>query len=359
MKTQFQRKQENLSAEAFSIETVIELPYAEYESFSKNLLQEYEFLEPHKNESYREHGLAKCLLVLGQGHEDGILVITEGYSYARYSAPLPSARGILTQTRYPSLFKQITALQPVVEKCVRDAIEFQIDGEYQIACDEVYDANNRDDGEKLKHLLFEQLISERPEIEEVHTDYQNYYFTLAQAYRTKEADSLLKQPTEKEIELMYAKHSLWLQEAGGEQADFSNCLLRELDLSHRNWENAVFENAKLVGVNLQETDLSYSVCNGARFYHCDGTGLRAESSEMKGASFYDCELSNALFLHSNLTKANFTHCSAVDVIFRSCCIEGMVLGHIEQEQIYQANCSEDEEDWLAVEQGVGQEVKIN
>ena len=179
MKTQFQSKQEKLSTEAFSIETVIELPYAEYESFSKNLLQDYEFLDLHKNESYRESGLAKCLLVLGEGHEDGILVITEDYSYARYSAPLPNARGILRQTRYPSLFKQITALQPVVEKCVRDAIEFQIDGEYEIACDEVYDANNRDEGEKLKHLLFEQLISERPEIEEVHTDYQNYYTITA------------------------------------------------------------------------------------------------------------------------------------------------------------------------------------
>ena len=359
MKTQFQSKQEKLSTEAFSIETVIELPYAEYESFSKNLLQDYEFLDLHKNESYRESGLAKCLLVLGEGHEDGILVITESYSYARYSAPLPNARGILTQTRYPSLFKQITALQPVVEKCVRDAIEFQIDGEYEIACDEVYDANNRDEGEKLKHLLFEQLISERPEIEEVHTDYQNYYFTLAQAYLTKEADSLLKQPTEKEIELMYAKHLLWLQEAGGEQADFSNCLLREMDLSHRNWENAVFENAKLVGVNLQETDLSYSACNGARFYQCDGTGLRAEESEFKDAKFYRCELSSALFLHSNLTKANFTHCSAVDVTFQSCCIEETVFGHFDEGPVYQSSCSEDEKDWLAAEQGVGQELKIN
>ena len=72
-----------------------------------------------------------------------------------------------------------------MEKCVRDAIEFQIDGEYEIACDEVYDADNRVEDEKLKHLLFEQLISERPEIEEVHTDYMNYYFTIAQAYRTR------------------------------------------------------------------------------------------------------------------------------------------------------------------------------
>lgn len=357
MKTQFQRKQENLSAEAFSIETVIELPYTEYESFSKNLLQDYEFLESHKNESYREPGLAKCLLVLGEGHQDGMLVITEGYSYARYSAPLPNARGILTQSRYPSLFKQITALQSLVEKCVRDAIEFQIDGEYKIAYEEVYDTDNTD--EKLKTLLFQQMLSERPEIEGIETDYENYNLTLAQAYVNKEADSLLKQPTKKEIELMYAKHLLWLQEAGGEQADFSNCLQRELDLSHRNWENAVFENAKLVGVNLQETDLSYSVCNGARFYHCDGTGLRAENSEMKDASFYDCELSSALFLHSNLTKANFTHCSAVDVTFQSCCIEGTVLGHFDEGPVYQSSCSEDEKDWLAAEQGVGQELKIN
>lgn len=175
----------------------------------------------------------------------------------------------------------------------------------------------------------------------------------------KEADSLLRQPTEKEIELMYAKHLLWLQEAGGEQADFLNCLLRKLDLSHRNWEDSVFENAKLVGVNLQETDLSYSVCNGARFYHCDGTGLRAESSEMKGASFYDCELSSALFLHSNLTKANFTHCSAVDVTFESCCIEGTVLGHFDEGPVYPSSCSEDEEGLLAEEQRIGLKLKIN
>lgn len=354
MKTQFQSKQEKLSTEAFSIETVIELPYAEYESFSKNLLQDYEFLDLHKNESYRESGLAKCLLVLGEGHEDGILVITEGYSCARYSAPLPNARGILTQTRYPSLFKQITALQPLVEKCVRDAIEFQINEEYQIACEEVYDTDNTD--EKLKALLFQQMLSECPEIEGIETDYENYYLTIAQAYVNKEADSLLKQPTEKEIELMYAKHLLWLQEAGGEQADFSNCLLRELDLSHRNWENAVFENAKLVEVNLEETDLSYSACNGAKFYRCDGTGLRAEASEMKGASFYNCDLEGALFLHSNLAKANFMHCSAVGATFEQCCMEKTELGHLEQGQIYQAECSEDEEDWLVAEQGIRYEM---
>ena len=107
-----------------------------------------------------------------------------------------------------------------------------------------------------------------------------------------------------------------------------------------------------MGVNLEETDLSYSVCNGAKFYRCDGTGLRAEASEMKGASFYNCDLEGALFLHSNLAKANFMHCSAVGATFEQCCMEKTELGHLEQGQIYQAECSEDEEDWFVAEQGI-------
>ena len=40
-------------------------------------------------------------------------------------------------------------------------------------------------------------------------------------------------------------------------------------------------------------------------------------------------------------------------------MEKTELGHFEEGPVYQSSCSEDEEGWLAEEQGVGQEVKIN
>ena len=38
-----------------------------------------------------------CLLVTGEGMEDGVLVESEGSSYARYSAFVPSVKEIMEQ----------------------------------------------------------------------------------------------------------------------------------------------------------------------------------------------------------------------------------------------------------------------
>ena len=57
-------------------------------------------------------GVSHCLLVLGEGEEDGILVESEGSLYARYSALLPNARGYMQkqiQTMAEDLIKQGTA----------------------------------------------------------------------------------------------------------------------------------------------------------------------------------------------------------------------------------------------------------
>ena len=42
-------------------------------------------------------GVWHCLLVTGEGMEDGVLVESEGSSYARYAAFVPSVKDILEQ----------------------------------------------------------------------------------------------------------------------------------------------------------------------------------------------------------------------------------------------------------------------
>ena len=59
------------------------------------MLNDYDFIADYANETYDDGERKHCLLVLGEGEDDGILVCSEGSFYARYSAYLPKARQIL------------------------------------------------------------------------------------------------------------------------------------------------------------------------------------------------------------------------------------------------------------------------
>ena len=77
------------------------------------MLDNYDFIRDHVDAMYRDRdGLDHCLLVLGEGHEEGILVESEGSAYARYSSLLPNARSFMQkniQTMADELIKEGTA----------------------------------------------------------------------------------------------------------------------------------------------------------------------------------------------------------------------------------------------------------
>lgn len=61
-----------------------------------HLFDNQEFIKEHRDLMYQDRdGVSHCLLVLGEGEEDGILVESEGSLYARYSALLPNARSYM------------------------------------------------------------------------------------------------------------------------------------------------------------------------------------------------------------------------------------------------------------------------
>lgn len=97
MRAVFFRKEPEIEANEFCVEKVIVLPANEYESFTKHLMHDYDFIRDNVDLMCEKDGVWHCLLVTGEGMEDGVLVESEGSSYARYATFVPSTGEIIRQ----------------------------------------------------------------------------------------------------------------------------------------------------------------------------------------------------------------------------------------------------------------------
>ena len=193
--------------------------------------------------------------------------------------------------------------------------------------------------------LLLDMILDHPEIEEIESDFEGYDFTIAEGYRPKEQP--LRELDEDEVEVMCAKHVLWHNGEGGEQADFSNCLIRDADLRHKNLMNANFDGARFIGVKFKDASLCFSSFDGASFYDCDLEKATAEECSFKGAKFVRTDLIWTAFGHSNMAGAQFIDCGTQNAILQNCCIENADFGNASQGSMHMENASDNEQEWLA------------
>lgn len=71
----------------FEIEKVVTLGDAEFDSFIHYPLSDYSFIEKNTDLMFKdEKDIRHCILVKGKTTKIGILVDSEGYTYARYAA---------------------------------------------------------------------------------------------------------------------------------------------------------------------------------------------------------------------------------------------------------------------------------
>ena len=90
---QLRNKQETIRTDCCEIVCVVELSNAEFSNFRRCPLSDRDFIKEHLSVlKSNELGTIPCILVLGEGIDDGILVDLEGYDYARYTAYIPLAR---------------------------------------------------------------------------------------------------------------------------------------------------------------------------------------------------------------------------------------------------------------------------
>lgn len=341
MQAIFVRKESRIETQPFAIDKVVELSEAEYAEFRQNLLESYDFIREHTNQLNVNNGVSRCLLVLGEGGGDGILVRSEGYDYARYTAYLPNARQVLLLDRHPSLEAYIKNICGLVDRYCKQAVDSQLDGESRIRYSDVkYDSAE----DQFDEDLFMCMMTERPEIETIDFDSDEYIVTIASDYLQTEPP--LRELEKQDVDLIYAKHILWLNDAGGEQANFSGCCIRDLNLSGKNLVNAIFDGAKLVGVNLNDAEFSFSSFQNTRFYDCRAASIDADETNFKGAKFVRCDFDDAVFMHGNFTGARFIDCSAAGANFGNSCLDGTDFGNIDYGEIKRNNVSGNEKEWL-------------
>ena len=105
---QLRSKQEEIQPVRCDVACIVELSNTEFFDFQFNPLADHDFIKEHLPDlKTDEFHAIPCMLVLGEGVNDGILVDPQGYDYARYTAYIPMARQLfqneLTETETDSV----------------------------------------------------------------------------------------------------------------------------------------------------------------------------------------------------------------------------------------------------------------
>ena len=118
------RKENFIKDEPCVIKKVVTLPDAEYEKFSNNLIAEQDFIKRNVVHMGFDNGERHCLLVTSDSRQDGILVDSSGYGYARYAAHVPNAKDLLLiQYMTPEMRELLEKLPVIVEDIVARRID--------------------------------------------------------------------------------------------------------------------------------------------------------------------------------------------------------------------------------------------
>lgn len=154
MKANLLHKPINFQMDDCLIEKVVELSYEEFSALKIVPLQDQPFIAENKGCMFSRDGIAHCMLALGEGYHDGVLIDAEGYNCARLAAYIVGARDIVN-----------AELGRAVERIVREATEHTSDGEWCLpfdALEERFGLNIRV-GNGFDKMLFDKL-SAREEV---------------------------------------------------------------------------------------------------------------------------------------------------------------------------------------------------
>lgn len=114
-------KESTLKSKDCIVDKVIRLSGTEFDYFSRNLMRDWDFIRDNPIDIVVDtEGRYHCLLVVGEGRRDGVLVNSEGGAYARYSAFIPNVEGLLTVGQYPALAALNRRLTDIVDFIVEE-----------------------------------------------------------------------------------------------------------------------------------------------------------------------------------------------------------------------------------------------
>lgn len=322
---------------------IVEISKEQFDDFRKNPDKTYSFIG--ESTGYCRIGRlgeVNCLLVMPEGGRDGMLVLTNGSNRAEKVAYLPFARDKIQQERYYSLAEHNRKLIALVEQYATEAVRNQVEGQAVILVEQL--RNNTDDS-NLDEDLFIEMLSERPEIASGEWTEDAIYLDIAEEFLQMEDNSQFIPLSTTEFDIMCAKHKLWLLNSGGERADFSDRLLRDIDMAKLSLDKAIFKNAKLVNCDMTYTSLIGAVFDGARIYNCRCTWLLAPNASFRGAQIKGTDLQWGTLSQADLTDAVFRNCAADAVQMLDSCLARTTFFDMNAEAIDMSGSYFDERQW--------------
>lgn len=156
--------------------------------------------------------------------------------------------------------------------------------------------------------------------------------------------------THEEIDVICANHVLWLNHAGGQQADFSGCMLKNADLVHRNLMNAVFTGARLSFCDMRECALSFSNFSDVLIDDCNMDDIIADSLNLSRAALIRTSLQNGILTNTDLTATQLRNCTVNGTRLQNCCFDGTEFELTDTEFAYITNPTYDQLNWSEDEQ---------
>ena len=130
----FERKPLDFCLQSFEVSKTIRRPAVVFEDVLKNPIRDYNFiLENIDLMRSDSNGVYHCLLLTGEGRNDGLLVESEGFGYCRYASYIPDASALTS----PALQQFDQKLTEVVNYIVETGTQNTTEGNWIISFDEL------------------------------------------------------------------------------------------------------------------------------------------------------------------------------------------------------------------------------
>lgn len=327
--------------EEYIIERAVTISSAEFDYICKHLLEDNGYVKDNLDVMYcDEKNKFHCLLLINESTGDGLLINSEGSEYARYHSYIPNARQIVILNKYPVLNNFIERMSDVADDILAKATASSTEENRFYEVD--IERYNKSGEPVINAALLDDMLMDSGMVEDSILHDVCIEITLNKISR----EPVKRVLDQKDVDIMLAKHILWLNDAGGEQADFSNCRLEHLHLSGKNMLNVILDDAEIIGCDLENAEMCFSACNNTRFETCIMKKITAEECDFKNATFDNCNLERAGFMHSDFTNAKFLSTKMCYAELSNSCLENMQSKNTDLSQTNMNNVSYDEDEWL-------------
>ena len=205
------------------------------------------------------------------------------------------------EQRYNCIQDLENGLMGAADDVVSQALAYDGEGDFRIMLDALSDKHGFD--VKYASLLAE-MLREHTSVNDVIVFGDEMMISVN---RQNEKKKQHYRPTDDELEIMKAKHTLWNHDVqGGKQADFSNMDLTDCYLANTDLTGAIFKGAILNASTIGNGSYTFCDFTNADMYYVDAVDAVFEESNFTRAKLIGCHFLSSHFTHCNFTGADLS-----------------------------------------------------